>query len=75
MNRSYEVNNSSNIKKVEFLDTHDIVRITFKGGQVYNYKGVKAPDKKALEEACKKDEHVGTAFGQYIRPYYKGLKI
>lgn len=75
MNRSYEVNNSSNIKKVEFLDTHDIVRITFKGGQVYNYKGVKVPDKKALEEACKKDEHVGTVFGQYIRPYYKGLKI
>lgn len=69
MEQSKEVS-SSTISHVAYNDETNELRVTFKHGGTYLYKGVNPETHKALIEA----PSVGKHFLAHIRPQYEGVK-
>lgn len=67
-----DVENSSNVKAMEFLD--GVLTVTF-GSGMYRYEGVDEVDWEALVAVWQDGGSMGTAFNIIIRGKYKGEKV
>lgn len=72
----YYIMDSSRIEKVIFSvkDNKFNLRITFKGGKVYDYNSISYIDFKEFRRCIEEGESVGKAFQKYIRNKYAGVR-